>query len=217
MNNEYYLGDSLPKMKEMSDKSVDLIFTSLPDLSQTDFNNDVNKYQEWQTSVMSEFVRLIKDTGFIVISQTDRKVNGFITPNHITYINGIIKSDPTIKIKDEKIVVRNEVGKKDMYHFTYQYLTTFTRKGTFKRGGEILKDIYIDNQVKCPPKTNQYCWSNEFCSLIISTFTKENDFVLDPFAAAGPVLYAAQQLNRRYWGAEISPEMYNENFKYFGN
>jgi len=215
--NDYYLGDSEGVLEELGDKSVDLIFTSPPDLSQSIWKDDIESHISWQKKMMNQFTRIIKDTGFIVISQTDRKYNGYVLSNHYNYIKFILESDKDMNIKDEKIIVRNEVGKKDMYHFTYQYMTIFTRKGKFHRGGEILRDIIVDKQVKCPPKSNQYCWSDELCSLIISTFSKEGDLVIDPFAAAGPVLYAAKKLKRNYWGAEICEEMYNENFKYFRN
>ena len=214
---EYKLCDSMEEMKKFENKSVDLLFTSPPDMSQTPFEEkkDVESFVKFQNVFLKEFSRLVKDDGFIVISQTDRMANGFIVTNHVNYINNL--TDLGLKVKDEKVVFRNEFGKKDMYHFTYQYLTVFTRTGTFKRHGEYLKDGLIDKQLKCPPKSSQYCWSYDFCKLIIETFTEENDFVMDPFAATGMVPFVAGKLNRRYWAAEIDEKMYNENFNYFKN
>lgn len=211
--NHYTLCDAIPMLQSMKPKSVDLIFTSMPDLSQTSFGKCKEAYQQWQDNVLCMFANIVKDTGFIIICQTDRKLNAEILTNHVTYINGLTKYG--LKVKDEKILVRNSVGQKSMYYMSYQYLTVFTRKGTFKRSGEFLKDIIVDKQVKCPPKTNQYCWSEDFASLVIKTLSKEGDLVLDPFAAAGIVPYVAGKLNRRYLAYEIEESMYNPNFDYF--
>ena len=50
----------------------------------------------------------------------------------------------------------------------------------------------------------------------IRLFTKENDWVLDPFAGAGTTCQVAQTLRRNSAGIEISPEYYQvakENIK----
>ena len=39
--NQFVLGDSYEVMKEIDDKSVDLVFTSPPDISQTHYNTDI--------------------------------------------------------------------------------------------------------------------------------------------------------------------------------
>ena len=39
--NQFVLGDCYKVMKEIDDKSVDLVFTSPPDISQTNFENDI--------------------------------------------------------------------------------------------------------------------------------------------------------------------------------
>lgn len=218
MIDNYHLGDSISILEKMDSESVDLIFTSCPDLSQMELNNiggkDTEKYQAWQLNVMDQFARIVKKDGFVVVCQTDRKVNAQILTNHVTYINGLTKNG--MIVKDEKILVRNSVGQRSMYYLSYQYMTILTYKGTFKRAGDFLLDIIVDKQVKCPPKSNQYCWSNEFCELVISNLTKEGDYVIDPFAACAPTLYAAKNLNRKYWGAEYDEKMYNKNFEYFG-
>ena len=87
------------------------------------------------------FLVLVKDDGFILIAQTDRKINGEILPNHITYYNAMI--DYGWKLKDYKIVVRNHpVEKRDMYTFNYQHCLIFTKTGTIKRAGDYLKGYY---------------------------------------------------------------------------
>ena len=44
---------------------------------------------------------------------------------------------------------------------------------------------------------------------LISLFTNENEFVLDPFNGAGTTTLTAQQLNRKYIGIELSEYYHN--------
>jgi DNA modification methylase len=210
--NEYVLGDAFPYLALIPNQSVDLVFTSMPDLSQTPYSQgDVDGYRGFQKTACEEFSRIVKDKGFVVICQTDRRMDGGILCNHVWYIQCLTSLG--LRVKDEKIVVRNEVGRIDMYHLTYQYLTVFSRKGSWKRAGDILQDIIVDKQVKTVP--NQPTWSFDFCKRIIEAFSPEGGTVIDPFAASAPVLYAASKLNRQWWGAEIEPERYNKDFHLF--
>ncbi len=209
--NQFLLYDASKLMQEVEDKSVDLVFSSLPDISQTDFSNNITHYKMFQRSVMQQFARMVKDDGFVVVSQTDRKINGEILANHITYSNTL--SECGMKMKDYKIVVRNEpVDKRDMYYFNYQQCVIFTRKGTIKRSGDFLKNILIYNTDRIgniKGALNSFMWPEPFCKLIIDKLTKEEDKVLDPFAASGIALQVAKEMNRQYLGCEINKEVFD--------
>lgn len=58
----------------------------------------------------------------------------------------------------------------------------------------------VDHPCQLPPK---------FMYRLISLFTNEGEFVLDPFNGAGTTTLAAQQLNRRFIGIELS-EYYHD-------
>ena len=211
--NQFLLCDASDLMQEVEDKSVDLIFSSLPDISQTHFNTDTVSYKEFQANVMKQFARMVKDDGFVVVSQTDRKINGEILANHITYSNAL--SDCGMKMKDYKIVVRNEpVDKRDMYYFNYQQCVIFTRKGTIKRSGDFLKNILIYNTERIgniKGALNSFMWPELFCRMIIDKLTVEGEKVLDPFAASGIALQVAKEMNRKYLGCELSKEVYDNS------
>ena len=211
--NQFLLCDASDLMQEVEDKSVDLIFSSLPDISQTHFNTDTVSYKEFQANVMKQFARMVKDDGFVVVSQTDRKINGEILANHITYSNAL--SDCGMKMKDYKIVVRNEpVDKRDMYYFNYQQCVIFTRKGTIKRSGDFLKNILIYNTQRIgniKGALNSFMWPELFCRMIIDKLTVEGEKVLDPFAASGIALQVAKEMNRKYLGCELSKEVYDNS------
>ena len=209
--NQFLRCDASDLMREVEDKSVDLIFSSLPDISQTHYNTDTVNYKVFQANVMKQFARMVKDDGFVVVSQTDRKINGEILANHITYSNAL--SECGMKMKDYKIVVRNvPVDKRDMYYFNYQQCVIFTRKGTIKRSGDFLKNILIYNTERIgniKGALNSFMWPEPFCKLIIDKLTKEGDKVLDPFAASGIALQVAKEMNRQYLGCEINKEVFD--------
>jgi len=210
---DYVKGDAFDYMPNIPDQSVDLVFTSCPDLSQTEFDKSkdgIGSYQDFQKKATEQFARIVKKDGFVVICQTDRRVNGSILSNHMWYAKCL--EEQGMILKDYKIVVRNEVGKRDMYYFTFQHMLVYTYNGTITRKGDWLRDIYIDKQDKV---LNQSVWSKDFCEYVISNLTKEGDIVVDPFAGVAPVLFTAKQMNRRYWGAETEDKFYNESFSQF--
>jgi len=211
--NQFVNDDAFNVFPKIDDNCVDLTFTSLPDISQTPFQKDIAKYQELQNNACDEMSRITKPNGFVVISQTDRKINGEILTNHITYHNAMTRNG--FKLKDYKIMVRNyPVDKKDMYYFNYQHCLIFTKKGTIKRSGEFLKNILVYDTVKMKNMKGPlqlYVWNEKFIKLMINYLSKDNDKIFDPFAGSGIVPYIAKNLNRQYLGCEISEEVYNES------
>ena len=212
--NNFIHGDAFDVFKQMPDQSVNLTFTSLPDISQTPYGKDVKKYQVLQNQACDEMARTTKDDGFVVISQTDRKINGEILPNHITYYNAMLRNGYVLK--DYKIMVRNyPVDKRDMYYFNYQHCLVFTKKGTIKRSGDWLKNILVYDtkrlgNVKGP--FNLYVWNDNFIKLVIEYLSKEQDIVSDPFAGSGVVPWIAKEMRRQYIGVELDKEVYDKSY-----
>ncbi len=62
----------------------------------------------------------------------------------------------------------------------------------------------VDHPCQLPPM---------FMYRLISLFTNENEFVLDPFNGAGTTTLTAQQLNRKYVGIELSEYYYKMTLK----
>ena len=209
--NQFVNGDCFDVMKDIDYGSVDLVFTSPPDISQTDFGNNIDAYKTFQQRACKSFSRMAKDDGFVVIAQTDRKINGEILPNHITYYNAMV--DCGWKLKDYKIVVRNHpVEKRDMYTFNYQHCLIFTRTGTIKRAGDFLKGIMVYDTQKMKGFSGPlqlHMWNENFIELMLEYLSKENDKVIDPFAGSGVVPYVVKRMNRQYLGCEINKEVYD--------
>jgi len=70
--NQFVNGDCFDVLEPIENQSVDLVFTSPPDISQTDWGKDTKLYTEFQRRACSIFNCLVKDDGFVLIAQTDR-------------------------------------------------------------------------------------------------------------------------------------------------
>jgi DNA modification methylase len=201
--NNFILGDSFSLMQEIEPNSVDLIFTSVPDMNDLGIK-DTTEYEDFISNAMVRFDHLISDTGFVAMCQTDRKIGGRVYPKHSVIIQYMIKLG--FVLKDYKIMVVNNIDSKDQYKFPYQHLCIFTRKGTIERTSEWLKHILVYPMKKA---TGPYFgWNENFVKLVVEHLSKENDKVLDPFTGTGIVPYVARSLNRQYLGIEIDEEIY---------
>ena len=209
MRNDYILGDAFVELAKLEDKSVDLVFTSIADFSESK-SADVDDYQGFRSKALNELARIVKDSGFVVTCQTDRKINAQIMPNHISDYNTMIGLG--FKLKDYKIIVRNKIESKNMYRFNYQHMNIFTKTGTIKRSGDWLRDILV---YQSNMREKQYVWNEDFVKLTLEYLSKEGDFVVDPFAGAGIVPYICKRMKRECLATEIVPEIYNENYEIF--
>ena len=216
MRNKFIHGNCFDELPKIEDRSVDLLFTSPPDISQANCDMNIEKYKRFQYDFMKEFERVVKDNGFLVICQQDRKINGTVLMNH-AYYTSVMEQHGFI-LKDYKIIVRNyTVDKKDMYYFNYQHCLVFSRKAKIKRGGDFIRNILIydtDRIGGIQGTFNIFVWNEKFIELIIGHLTKEKDLVVDPFAGSGVVCYVAEKMNRDYLGFELNEEIYNKSFMF---
>ena len=195
--------DCFNVLPTLPDKSVDLVFTSPPDLYDIG-TDDVNVYQDFLRKGMDQFARIVKDTGFITLCQSDRKIDARVYAKH-AFIMAYMESLGYV-LNDYKIIFKNSIDNKSQFIFPYQHMCVFSKLGTIERKGEWLKHILVYKTQKS--KFTYYIWHEAFCKLVINTLTKENDLVVDPFAGSSQVLQCAKELNIQYFGCEIDKEAY---------
>ena len=200
---EWINDDCFNVLPTLEDKSVDLVFTSPPDLYDIG-TDDINVYQDFLRKGMDEFARIVKDTGFITLCQSDRKIDARVYAKH-AFIVAYMESLGYV-LKDYKIIVKNSIDNKSQFIFPYQHMCVFSKLGTIERKGEWLKHILVYKTQKS--KFTYYIWHEAFCKLVINTLTEENDLVVDPFGGSSQVVQCAKELNRQYLGCEIDKEGY---------
>ena len=203
--NNFILGNSFDGMMEIEQNSVDLIFTSVPDLNDLGIK-DTTEYANFVTQAMVSFNRVISDNRFVAMCQTDRKINAQVYSKHAFIIR--VMGWLGFVLKDYKIKVVNTMDSKDQFKFPYQHLCVFTRKGTIPRKGEWLKHI-LQYEMKKHTRGPYYIWNENFVRLVIENLSSENDKVLDPFSGSVIVPYVSLSLNRQYLGCEINQEIYD--------
>jgi site-specific DNA-methyltransferase (adenine-specific)/site-specific DNA-methyltransferase (cytosine-N4-specific) len=79
LRTELYLGDCKSELKNLSDNSVDLIFTSPPYADQrknTYGGISHNKYVEWFLPISEQLLRVLKPTGTFVLNIKEKVVEG---------------------------------------------------------------------------------------------------------------------------------------------
>ena len=222
--NKIICGDCLEVMRQMPDKSVDLVVTSPPynlknstgngmkpcttsgkwanaalqnGYSHYDDNMPIDKYNDWQHDCLMEMWRLLKDDGAIFYNHKWRVQAGLLQDR-----SEIVKDLPVRQI----IIWRRKGG----INFNPGYfLPTY----------EVIY-LIAKHDFKLVPKANAYGDVWEFTqemkndhpapfpvALIDRIISSTNaQIILDPFMGSGTTAVAAIKNNRHYIGIELSPD-----------
>ena len=206
MENLWINDDCFNVLPKIEDNTTQLVFTGIPDSNDLGLDEDLGMYSKFVDSCLDHFTRITKDTGFIGLCQTDRKMSGAIHSKHTMLINRMLDRDYIMK--DYKIVLKRPMPNdyKDQFIFPYFHFCIFTKKGTIRRNGDWMRNV-LDYKMKT--KNTFYVFPPEFIQLPIEFLTKENDLVVDPFAGTGGIIKVAKEMNRKYIGVELDKETYS--------
>jgi len=235
--NEIYLGDCLEVMKQIDDKSIDMILCDLP------YGTTHNKWD----SIISlpllwkQYLRIIKEHAAIILFGQDKftarvmlscekyhrynliwkkgnRVSGFLNASRMPLRNHedimlFYKHLPTYNILYTDGIPLHSMGKR--------YLDPTTQKnnnyGHFIRGQE--QDKRAGSTKKYPKSVLEFERPHppihptqkpvELFEWLIKTYTNEGDLVLDNAAGSGTTGIACINTNRKYILIEKDPEYYN--------
>jgi DNA modification methylase len=186
-------------MEEIPDKSVDLFISGSLYLG-----------KEWQpyydlfkTVYLRNGLRILKDNGIMVLQQTDGYNDNLVFPKHIELYEQLKN---WFRIIDIKIWKRCNVNF-FQFPFSYFYITTRreSKLGRFNfKDKRYLRGIWDYPQDK---GSQMNSWSYDFCKMLIESFTKEGDTILDPLAGFSKLLILGSKMNRNCIGYEINKEL----------
>ena len=223
-------GDCLDIMKQMPDKSVNLVVTSPPYNLKNSTGNGMKdgrggkwanaalqkgyvghgdnmpheEYVEWQRNCLSEMFRLLTDDGAIFYNHKWRVQNGLLQDRQ-----DIVDGFPVRQI----IIWRRKGG----FNFnpgyflpTYEVIYLIAKKDfklVSKANGvgdvwEFTQDLGNDHPAPFPLQLPHRCISSTSAEV-----------VLDPFMGSGTTALAAKQLGRTFIGIELSSEYREMAFK----
>ncbi len=228
---ELYNADCLEKMKDLKDKSIDMILTDLPyGITHCIWDSEIDLDKMWK-----QYERIIKDTGVICLfSQTKffiKLVNsnfklyrydliwdkvltsGFLNANRQPLrsheqIAIFYKKQPKYRpqFKQGKPLHGKGIKRTDTNNVYGKFDTTFDKRrgSTEKYPTSILKFSKLHPSQMIYPTEKPV----ELLEYLIKTYTDEGDTVLDSCMGSGSTGTACQNINRNFIGIEINRETF---------
>jgi site-specific DNA-methyltransferase (adenine-specific) len=229
--NEIYNGDCLEVMKDIDDKSIDMILCDLP------YGTTACK---WDTIIPFEplweqYKRIIKDNGAIVLTASQPFTSALVMSNVKMFKYEWIweKERPTNSLLCKKQppkyhenicifyqkqpifnvtkVLRKEENKRNNKIRNYK---DNTKIDTEKYGERVLSGsndyIYASNILRIPMQRGLHPTQKPLAlfEYLIKTYTNEGDLVLDNCAGSGTTGVACENINRNYILIEKEKEYY---------
>jgi modification methylase len=216
--NKIYNIDCLEGLKQLPDKSIDLIITSPPYnlgkqhhtgnnrfkcYADYDDNMPETLYQKWQIEILRECYRVLKDEGSMFYNHKNRISKGI----QITPYEWLFKTDFIIK---QEIIWQNgsqNFDKIRFYPMTERVYWLAKSPNTKLFNAINHHDFFTRTEWK-PVKTKgvfKRAYPVELPQDIIKCFPNAN-VILDPFMGSGTTAIAAINENRNYIGFELSKE-----------
>ena len=214
MINAIILGDSYNLIKDIPDKSIDLIYTDIPYLfadggsSTSPLSQRIKKLKQKDLKgitkgidykILMDFVRVLKKVNCFIWCSKEQILDIMNFFNRYGCMYEILtwnKSNPT--------PMTNNTFLPDI-----EYCLYFREKGVRLNDGYELKSKWYESPINKKDKDKYKHPTIKPLELVkrhILHTTKENDLILDCFSGSGTTCVAAKELNRRFIGIEINPE-----------
>jgi len=229
MTNKVHCADCLEFMKQIPDKSIELVLTSPPynfnlrlhdeeygkrcepkknKYNWTDDCLPMEDYYNWQKNCLEEMLRITKREVFYNIQViTGNKIAVWKLIGH--FANQIKELIIWDKINAEPAIMTNVMNS------NFELIIVFSNSKPRQRMFEVANwhRGTFSNLIRINKQSNndqsdyhKATFPTSLSELLITRFTNENDLILDPFLGSGTTAVAAKKLNRRFIGVEISPE-----------
>jgi site-specific DNA-methyltransferase (adenine-specific) len=231
LNSENYNlinGDCLIEMKNIKDKTVDMILCDLPyGMTKNSWDVVIPFDKLW-----AEYNRIIKDNGAIVLFGSQPFTSLMITSNLNMFRYCLVweknKFSDFLNSKRKPMKTNEDIAvfykKQPTYNPQYWYSTPYTRwntqaavdkqsnYGSHKEnfvesdGKRLPTTVLKFNRVERPLHPTQK--PTDLLEWLIKTYTNENDVVLDNCMGVGSTGVACKNINRKFIGIELENKYY---------
>ena len=198
-------GDCLELMKDIADKSIDMILTDPPyginfqshrrKVLHKRITNDINL--DWLDCYFKQCSRIMKDNTAIYC---------FCSWHNIDIFKSIFEK--YFKLKNILVWVKNNHGSGDLkasYAPKHEFIL-YGNKGRKLFNGKRMEDVFFANKTK-----NNFHPTEKPTDLLkqfIQNSTEENDIVFDGFMGSGSTGVACINTNRSFIGIELDPKYF---------
>jgi site-specific DNA-methyltransferase (adenine-specific) len=236
-------GDSLKMLKNIKEKSIDMIFADPPYFlsgegiscsggkmvsvkkAEWDKKVDITIKHKFNKKWINECKRVLRDNGTIWISGTMHNIysigqaleeSGLKIINNITWKK--LNPPPNISCRafthsTETILWAKKDIKKTKHKFNYAVMKKINN-------GKQMKDVWETSLVKPTEKKfgkHPTQKPMKLLEYIILASTDENDLILDPFNGSGTTGIVARKLKRKYIGIDKEQEYLNLTIRRYEN
>lgn len=227
-DHKIYNGDCIVIMKDIPDKSIDMILCDLP------YGMTKNR---WDVIIpfdilWNEYNRIIKDNGAIVLFGSQPFTSLLITSNLKMFRYSLVweknKFSDFLNAKRKPMKTNEDIAvfykKQPVYNPQYSYSTPYTRWNTqsavdkqsnygshkenfvISDGKRLPTTVLKYNRVERPLHPTQK--PTDLLEWLIKTYTNENDVVLDNCMGVGSTGVACKNINRKFIGIELDDKYY---------
>jgi hypothetical protein len=172
-------------------KKLDSIVTSIPEMDEVKL--PFKEYIEWFRNAARLCLESVKDKGYCIFLQTDRKYKGWVDKSYLI-------SDEAYKLGIRmiwhKIALRTEVGKTDLFRPTYSHMLCYSKEGAI--------GIPVTDVIQRGDVTYANGFGIDAVTLVIQFLKKHKiKSVVDPFVGSGTVVAVANAMGLNAVGVDI--------------
>lgn len=174
---------------------LESIVTSIPEMEEIGTNQ--SHYETFFRNAAHKCLKSVKDDGYCIFLQTDRKYKGWIDKTYLT-------TDEAYKLGFKmiwhKIALRQKVGTSGLFRPTYSHMVCYTKKG---KVGKSFPDVMERGEVT---------YENAFgknAVVAVLKYLKDGGIknVVDPFVGSGTTIAIANELGMNGIGIDINKSM----------
>lgn len=221
--NKIYCSDCLEIMKDIEDKSIDLVLTDPPyNTTQLDFENDLFLSDKF----LQELKRITKN-GFVIIFSKQPFTSYCVLQKHLRFRYELIwekslgtrfldsgwrpldNHENILIFFDEKSVYNPQMKQGGRCYKTYSGASTkiyssHKSVNTESKGERHPKSVLKFNNTLREKGGHPTQKNLDLIMELVNQYSNENDTILDPFLGSGTTAVACQELHRNFIGIEIS-------------
>lgn len=175
-------------------KNLDSIVTSIPEMDEVGMN--MADYLPFLRAAARACFAAVKDSGYAVFLQTDRKHRGHWVDK--SYHISAAAEEAGFRMVWHKIALRTDVGKTGLFRPTYGHMLCYTKTGLV---GKPFPDVLGRGAI-----TYRNAFGRDAVHRVCEYLKAQGiSTVVDPFVGSGTTLAAANELGLHAIGVDIDP------------